>query len=266
MTGEVTASWVLSAGQFVALWEAARVPTMPYPMQYRPGGRSEPSALDALRAIIDWERDLDDDKLRTTIDVLAKPELSVSLSVLDSLTQPPTFQRRVAVRGKLVVLIDQGPDRDIYAIPDGDSVSGDISLRVQRGTNGPDLKWLADELLAGIPDAEPGRTPHISALPSELNPQTQPGGSVLQKTIATSTERMREMLAKRGGGGYLIIHGPRVGATDPILDSLMWLDVADDGRYLQTEDHKITLQAARLADVARELERRVQRALTPPTA
>lgn len=268
MAGENALTWQLSSGQFAALWDTSNTDSLPYPLHYRPGGRTGDSALAALEYLAQWSRNLNDDPLRTCIDVLNRSELAVSLYVTDSPAARPTFQRRAAIRGQISVMADQEPDRDLAAIPDGATITGDITVKANRGrANTPDLTWLTTELLAGIPDTKPGRNKQLSAHPADLKtPEHTPSSSVLQQAITTEAEVLRALLAKRGPGGYIIIHGPRVGREDTILDSLMWLDIPGDGRYLHTEDDKITVRAARLPDVARELERRIHRILEPHSA
>ncbi|QNG20191.1 ESX secretion-associated protein EspG [Rhodococcus triatomae] len=264
MAGEPGSSWLLSSGQFDVMWSATGLDRMPYPLHHIPGGKYADDAFRIRTGLEQWYRDNDDQRLRASIDVLRSPDLSVSVFVPTA--DGAHFQRRGAVRGRVAVVADQAPERHRDTIPDDASTTGDIDLRVQVAGAAPDLGWLTRKLLRDLPGNEPGRTSVVTAHAKDLHqvPDAQQS-SVLQNTAVSGAALMRRILARRTACGYVVVHGPRVGADDSVLDSLTWVDVADDGRYLYAEDDKVTLRAADRDLIAGELEQRVRRVLDSRT-
>ncbi|NLU84614.1 ESX secretion-associated protein EspG [Rhodococcus sp. HNM0569] len=224
-------SWSLTPGQFMCLWETTGLDRMPYPLRYRSPARTQNEYAEQQMRLARWRDGIDDPKLEASIRALRNPDVSVTLYVPE-VGNGPAIRRRMCLRGRVGVVADQD---------DAATGFGTITIDARGGHVRDTLDWMCRGLLAAIPSMHPGRTRSVSADPEELG-DAQP--TVLQGAQASGAQLIRKIVSRRDGAGYLCVHGPREGASEPLVDELTWLDIADDGRYLYHRDHRVHLRAA----------------------
>ncbi|AOW91908.1 hypothetical protein BFN03_02210 [Rhodococcus sp. WMMA185] len=249
-------NWQLSSAQFMHLWEATDLDTMPHPFEHRCDARVE-SELHAERQQLErWRNEQLDPQLRDAITVLRYPEVPVSVY---SPGDAPVL-RRGAVRGRVAVVVDQLPSSrkigDLSSAPG----TGDLRVHVRLGSRTPDIRRFVDDLLREIPEVGAGRTASIDVHPDDLRPDPARTG-VLHNANASGAPLLKRILARRTRAGYICLHGPWQGAHDSILESTTWFDIADDGRYLYYTDHLVRLRSATTEVIANRLEERIRTAL-----
>lgn len=237
----------LTSAQFMYLWEATNLDTMPHPFEHRTAARVE-SELHAERDRLErWSAEEAHPRLRDAVAVLRHPDVSVSVFSQDD----APILRRGAVRGRCAVVAEQltGTDR-----------TGDLRLQVRVGPRSPDVSQFVGALLRDIPAGPPGRNTAVDAHRDDIRSGSG-GGGVLRSATVSGADLFKRIVARRTAAGHVCVHGPWQGPRDTILDSITWLDIADDGRYLYYTDHLMRLRSATAADLEGHLERRVRAAL-----
>jgi len=240
----------ITSAQFMHLWEATNLDTMPHPFEHRTAARSENELFNEKQRLEQWSVGEADPRLREAIAVLRHPDVSVS--VFTEGTEPLLV--RGAIRGRYAVVAEQ----EVRT-----AETGDLRIQVEIGARTPDIGQFVGTLLRGIPAATPGRNRSVDAPPDDLRPGAGSVG-VLQSALSSGVDLFKKIVARRKAAGYICIHGRWEGARDSILDSLTWIDVADDGRYLYYTDHLMRLRSATHEVMAENLERRVRGALRAP--
>lgn len=244
-------NWRLTSAQFMCLWEATDLDRMPYPLQYRSAAATADRYAVQQRELAQWRTALDEPKLVAAIQALRDPQLSVTV-LAPSPELDSGLRRRGSIRGRVAVVAEQLR---------GEPGRGDI--RIDAGTEGVD--WLTTQLLKGLPDCAPGRTPSLTAHPDDLENRSS-GTSVLQNARASDGTLLRGIVGRpRTGIGYICIRGPRSGLDEPVLGELTWIDVEADGRYLYHQDDRVHLRSATVRLVRDELSKRVSAALANPS-
>ena len=242
----------LTSAQFMHLWEATGLDRMPHPFEHRTSARLESERGAEERTLEHRSADDPGSGIVDAIDVLRRPEVSVSVY----LPNTPPILRRGAIRGRVCVVADQRHTAE---------GTGDLELRVGAGHHAPDVRAFVRALLDGVPPNTPGRTRSVNVHPDELGRRPRSGTSVLHDVLESGAPLLEHVLAARTTTGYLCLHRPWRGAEDQVVDSLTWFDVPGDGRYLYHEGHRVELRSAMPGLVDRELETRVRKALADPS-
>ncbi|WP_169847031.1 ESX secretion-associated protein EspG [Rhodococcus rhodnii] len=237
----------MTSEQFSALWSATGLDHVPHPLHYRGSAATLDDQQHIDRALNSWTTSHHDPALASAIDVLRHAELSVSLIASPTATTPE-LRRRAAIRGRHVVVVEQGDD-----------AAGDVTVWAQSGRTDPDLSWLAGTLLHGLTNVPPGRTAEVTAHPDDLTATGAAG--VLRSSYSRGAPVLAGIVARREAAGYVMLLGPFDGADEPCRDQFTWLDVAGDGRYLYVRDDLVRLTRADESTLRAELTTRCANAL-----
>ncbi|MEV0945592.1 ESX secretion-associated protein EspG [Rhodococcus sp. NPDC049939] len=248
-------NWQLSSSQFMYLWEATDLDTMPHPFEHRTDARLESEADLERQRLERWRAEQMDPRLHDAVAVLRHPDVSVSVYSPGS----APIHRRGAVRGRAAVVAEQRPATESGGVRIAPG-TGDIHVQARLGSHAPDVHQFVRDLLCELPEAVAGQTAAIEAHPDDL--RAEPARtSVLQNAAVSGASLIKRILARRTGAGYICLHRPWQGAHDAVFDSMTWFDIADDGRYLYYTDHLVRLRSATTAVIENHLEERIRTAL-----
>lgn len=232
--------WEFDSLEFLTLWERATDDWLPTPFVYTSGTTSFYDHMRERRAVAErlqehWDRSLD-----PVLAAIAQPDLRITVSGLTGSYAEHPDARRIRLmglrRGSNGFVLKQQPGR-IYSGTEGFTVTQCDPLD------------LAAALVAELPPREPGSQPDIPLVDPDSKPASDSdySRSIVDDIFEVSdTERSKRFMDAPTvcHGGVEVEQGfSKYGPRGIAMHRLAWRDLADDGRYIYSDDPSVAVGA-----------------------